>query len=730
MTIFGLIPFGAAPVHASAETQDDLRQWFYIDAVAGIELTGQAALDMLGDMDEVLLELEAGQSGQPEAPGDQIMFFAAPNMGLDMTVYDVLKFKTLSGWTMDGGVPVISSAYEAAAYYMHSIMNGTGWRETQASWGDVYYITFKLDADANVPNNRAGSIIGEIIYFVYAYFPHYFFAGSGSTGRKGEDGGAYLDTITILIGHQNGAATRHWAAEYKEVTELMTRDVGTYLDSGQTSISGGDDDAQKLKNAHDYLAKTVVYNLNAPFNQEAYSALLGEDGSVCNGYALSYSMLCLRMGLDVPYMTGDVLGPGGGAHAWNLNLTGYPGDVLLTDTTWGRVNNTAAVRYDYYNKPLDSFRKDRSWSSYYESYIDYVHGKTDDLNPGMIFSEMSASLIVPSNGVPAINLETETIDLGGMTVAAYSVDGRKWKAGGLPSGDGFKKLFNKELTLLLASSYENRTPGGVVTFPTIKARPKANEDKLAPFYGDSAWVLAKKADPTGAAVYDGYEYANTTDKKNPSGAWMELPAGGIPIGEGKTKTTYLIRKAPSASDCRPGGKIFKVTPANYAAAPKYKIDYKKETLKLKKGDMYHSGTSFTPVTEQKGVELDVAGLITGGGALTVMKGATGKKPRSETQAIAPAPRAPLEPKDLACSGGKITASLNDYEILNPSTGKWGKLPAVTADIELDVRLKATAKATSSGLTGNAASRTGKLALTYGTDATGKTGILTASISGA
>ncbi|MCL2081503.1 MAG: hypothetical protein FWH16_05315 [Oscillospiraceae bacterium] len=337
---------------------------------------------------------------------------------------------------------------------------------------------------------------------------------------------------------------------------------------------------------------------------------------------------------------------------------------------------------------------------------------------------------------PHINLALETISLpAGFTVAAYSVNGgEKWTKGALPTDAAkLSKLFDKDLTLWLIDDADSKgkptDAASYIKFPAISKRPKANEDKLKPFYLTDTWVLAK-AD--GIPVFAGYEQAPSTDKKNPSGPWA--PASPTSVIAGKDKLTYLVRTAAVAeteSDTyAPASKIFKVSPANLGKEPKYKADYKKEIIKLKKGDEYAVGTgAFTLVEEAKGIELDISAHITAGTAITVRKAASGKKPRTEEQTITLLTRLTLVPEVLTVTNGKMTFD-KKYEVWDTAKSKWGGAPKVTTagNHVFDIRLKTTVK----GTTGNAASATGKLDIAYGpykdSKDKDKNGILSALIS--
>jgi M6 family metalloprotease-like protein len=354
------------------------------------------------------------------------------------------------------------------------------------------------------------------------------------------------------------------------------------------------------------------------------------------------------------------------------------------------------------------------------------HVEIDDPNkprPPIGPAEPGVPVLVPSYEDAEtiyIDLSAETMTLpDGFAIAAYSVNGgTKWKTG----TPNLPKLLDRELRLVVTNQYDRRAkrpaPDAVTySFPGIRARPKANAERLAPYYPaetDDRWVLAKKSDASGAAVYAGYEWAATSNNKTPDGAWTPVSADGFALLAGKTKQRFLVRTVPAAAYgmYTPSSKVFKVTPKNLGKAPNSKIDYKKEILKLKRGDAYAVGDGgFVLVTSN--TELDVAELITDGTAIHVKKAATGKKPATEIQTFTPQPRAALEALTLTCADGKITTNLKAYEVYDAAKNKWGKLPKVTASGTYQIRLKSTAKAQSNIWSGSAASAAETLTVTFG-----------------
>ena len=351
----------------------------------------------------------------------------------------------------------------------------------------------------------------------------------------------------------------------------------------------------------------------------------------------------------------------------------------------------------------------------------------------LIFNIDDDGLYIDGSGF-YIDLENETlITPEDYNIAAYSVNnGFTWKRG-VPN---IPALMNKSMNLHIADNYDasqKKPAGGTeIIFPHIGARPGANPGKLTVNYvicadptgaTPGAWTLSGNGALTAANI----QIAKSSDKKKPDTAWALIGREGIPVlPYGSAKETYLARVEPFVEGYNiiPAGKIFKITPQNAQKAPAVKADYKKEIIKLKKGDAYMFGTatSFTEVTAAKGVELAVSEAITGGAAIHIKKAATAKKPATEIQTITPAARAALTTDGVTVANGKLSLD-KKYEVYDTAKSKWGGAPKVTAAGEhtFEVRLKATAKLTKGVWSGSAASAPGELKITCGSykDSNGK-----------
>ncbi len=143
-------------------------------------------------------------------------------------------------------------------------------------------------------------------------------------------------------------------------------------------------DYEKEVYVHNALADRIEYDLQAPLNQSAYSALVN-DRTVCAGYARSLQYLMTQLGIPCYYCTGFA----GENHAWNIIR--LDDEYYNVDVTW---DDTTPNTYDYFNK------------------TDY------DFAPTHRREDLSVYL-PPCNGTKYGNLESNEIMEGA------SVDGRR-----------------------------------------------------------------------------------------------------------------------------------------------------------------------------------------------------------------------------------------------------------------------------------------------------------------
>ncbi len=131
--------------------------------------------------------------------------------------------------------------------------------------------------------------------------------------------------------------------KYNETAENLEEAKQRFDGAAEEILAGAralGSDSEKEKYIHDALMQSVVYEVSAPMNQSAYSALVN-GRSVCAGYARAFQHLMQQLGIPCYYCTGYA----GEEHAWNI--VRMDGAYRNVDVTW---DDTETPTYDYYNK--------------------------------------------------------------------------------------------------------------------------------------------------------------------------------------------------------------------------------------------------------------------------------------------------------------------------------------------------------------------------------------------
>lgn len=108
----------------------------------------------------------------------------------------------------------------------------------------------------------------------------------------------------------------------------------------------------RVKYIFEYLVNSIDYDMEAPDNQNIYSALVLKR-SVCAGYSRAAQYLLSKLGVECIYVTGEV--PEQGAHAWNIvkcNEKYYYMDVTFADPVFleaesGKEIPPSTIQYGY-----------------------------------------------------------------------------------------------------------------------------------------------------------------------------------------------------------------------------------------------------------------------------------------------------------------------------------------------------------------------------------------------
>lgn len=345
-----------------------------------------------------------------------------------------------------------------------------------------------------------------------------------------------------------------------------------------------------------------------------------------------------------------------------------------------------------------------------------------------------------------INLTTETIHVP-FRVGVLSVDGgRRWRNRTLPTGRALTNLFNRELTLSVRS-WDERWGETRIDFPRINARPRANAERLRPWYSADTWTL--RARPTGldtpenppaapVAVYE-WVQGNISNGRIPaSPEWELLPHGFAfdvtPTPARGVRNVHFFRTAPVANNgiYTPASRPFRIRPVAFRRQLNLAVNYTSETIRTRIGQEYSidGGVTWNPVPTEiadnrlRAALFDVSIHITSGSALYIRTEATGRRTSSIPQPITFQPRAPLAttlPLELVVNGRIDANALRPYSVRITAangTQSWRALPRITASNagQFDIRVNSTVRRdrnAPTGWSGFAASQTGTLTVIWG-----------------
>jgi len=363
----------------------------------------------------------------------------------------------------------------------------------------------------------------------------------------------------------------------------------------------------------------------------------------------------------------------------------------------------------------------------------------------------------------SINLNNETINLvlpAGVTqIAEFSVDGgRRWRrATALPAPvNGRNALFNRALELHVRT--ERGCDDFVIVFPAINARPRANHERLRPWYTATSWSLNERPvrdnSPTNApdATALNYQRVDGDDRgrlpANP--VWDFVPAGtsfDIPaVGTRENHWFRAVATRPTATTgigantrYTPAGAPFRIRPAAFRRALNVRINYNLEELRMRAGQQFlianvirdsdGNVTSYNPVfsindglwgtttldTRGRPAPLDVTPFITEQQTIMLRASTNGRRPGTAPQFITPLTRLAV-PTTVAINpaNGRINGVADNRAFNVQVDGRWRAIPRVTASTGTNpfvIRANPTARFARGAWSGNAASLNGHLHVT-------------------
>lgn len=148
----------------------------------------------------------------------------------------------------------------------------------------------------------------------------------------------------------------------------------------------GTDRYQQVKYIHDYIAKTVVYNLDAPYCNAATGLFVEPYELLCEGYSKAFKILCDKAGIPCIVIPGNLDPSTNEGHMWNYVMM-EDDEWYGLDCTWDDTKSTITpVKYTYFLKGSENFNTNHTPDTQYAvtgfeypelNADDYVYGSTE-----------------------------------------------------------------------------------------------------------------------------------------------------------------------------------------------------------------------------------------------------------------------------------------------------------------------------------------------------------------
>lgn len=134
---------------------------------------------------------------------------------------------------------------------------------------------------------------------------------------------------------------------YNDTAQNLEESRAAFTAAAQKVLDGAgqlSSPVEREKYVHDYLLDNVEFLLDAPYSQNAYSALVKGE-SVCAGYARAFQYLLMELDIPCYYCVGYA----NENHAWNI--VGLGDGFYNVDVSWDDPagNPAGKYRYEYFN---------------------------------------------------------------------------------------------------------------------------------------------------------------------------------------------------------------------------------------------------------------------------------------------------------------------------------------------------------------------------------------------
>lgn len=137
----------------------------------------------------------------------------------------------------------------------------------------------------------------------------------------------------------------------KRVFESSANSIISYASTLSTNF-------EKEVYVHNALIDRITYDLNSPYNQTAYSALVN-GRTVCAGYSKAFQYIMTKLGVPAYYVTGSSKGEN---HAWNIIR--LEDGFYNVDVTWDDASSNHYLFFNLTDKEFSSSHTRGVLSSY------------------------------------------------------------------------------------------------------------------------------------------------------------------------------------------------------------------------------------------------------------------------------------------------------------------------------------------------------------------------------
>ncbi len=226
--------------------------------------------------------------------------------------------------------------------------------DMQQIYGQIYANALELSPAFAPVTTVSVSQLKTVFEAVYNDHPELFWLETGYSCKYLRSGSC----VEVALKYNRTADA------LEEARQAFEGAAGTIVSQAQ----GLGSDVEKERYVHDALMQLVEYDMSAPMNQSAYSALVG-GRSVCAGYARAFQYMMQLLDIPCYYCTGFA----GEDHAWNI--VKIDGAFYNVDVTW---DDTDTPTHDYFNK------SDREFGTTHvrTGLSVYLPACVDSANPG------------------------------------------------------------------------------------------------------------------------------------------------------------------------------------------------------------------------------------------------------------------------------------------------------------------------------------------------------------